>query len=175
MKTIVVVIVGLSAALGAVGQTNKTEKTITTNVVTAAEWFRNVNGQVYNIQKSVLWKDFDGDVLELATNGLIVQTFTTEPIYGASTRSVDVHDYMGRVSGRRIVPTKIEVGLKKNPQQKLLLLNFPTNLPSGSGQTISFRAMRIGTTNQSGGNFEIWDYGIPHRVAVVSTNSAKKR
>lgn len=154
-------------------QTDKVEKIVTTNIVTSADWFRNVDGKLYNTQKSALWTNIQVNVLQATTNGLLIQTFTTEPIHEASTRTIATRNYLGHITSQRVVPTTVEVGSKKVPLQTILLRNYPTNLVGSVGKTMSIRAMRVGTTDHKGEVVELWDYGTPHRVVVVSTNRVK--
>jgi hypothetical protein len=63
---------------------------------------RVVNGQIYNVYKSVLWKSMDGNIVKISTNGIVVQTFTLEtkqqavvvrkPTYASGLKPVGYHD-----------------------------------------------------------------------------------
>ena len=48
---------------------------------------------------------------------------------------------------------------------------FVTNFPSGPettvGRTEWMRAKRVGTVNYNGKVIKLYDYGTPHRIAVV--------
>ena len=143
---------------------------IRTNLITAAPSFREVNGKLYNSERSVLWTNFQGECLKVLPNGILIQTFTTEPVYEASTRSIDSHNYLGQVTSSRIVPTTVQTGTKEVPSLKFFLCNYPTNKNPADGETISFRALRTGTIDCNGETLELWDYGTPHVVMVVTTN-----
>jgi len=111
------------------------------------------------------------DIVTVLDNGLVIETFKMQPVYQAATTSTETHNYWGGITGYRPVVTQVYVGDKKVPGRTVILCNYPGNLDPAVGQEISFRAMRIGTTNYNGEMLELWDYGKPHNVMVVTTNS----
>jgi hypothetical protein len=133
-------------------QTNITP-IISTNFVTANSSFREVNGQLYNINRSLRWDDVGGDVLEVLTNGIVLQKYDRVPAaYGAN-------EY-----GQRIV-----TAYDKIPGLKLVVQNYDTK-NTAVGETIWVRAIQVGTIDYKGQKLELWDHGTPHIVAVVTTN-----
>lgn len=171
MKTkILVALITASAFVLRAGSLTNHVPFITTNFVTAVPWFREVNGQLYNIRRSVLWKTMYGDILKVSTNELVVSTFTMEPVYEAATASRPVHNFMGGIAGYRQVPTQIQTGEKKVRGVKIIVRDFPANLAPAVGETARLRVMRVGTTNYNGEILELWDCGKPHVVMVVTTN-----
>lgn len=60
-----------------------------------------------------------------------------------------------------------------NFEKEVLLLNYPTNGVT-NGQKLNIRALPVDLTNISGKEFEIWDYGKPHVVEMVTTNKVFK-
>jgi hypothetical protein len=138
---------------------------ILTNLIRAPDSLRDVNGRLYDINESVLWKTMDGDFLKISTKRIVLSTFTMEPIYQATTVTERMHpdrDYLHASDARndeRLVAKKVQVGDKKVPGKKIILLNYPANLYPADGQTVSFRAMRIGTSDYNGDTLELWDYG----------------
>jgi hypothetical protein len=143
---------------------------VRTNWVTAAPFFREVNHQLYNTQRSILWKDLQGDILSVSPNWIVISTFTMKPIYQAATTSREVDNYWGGIAGYRNVTTQVHVGDEKMPGQTILLKNYPDNLQAAVGQTIPFKALRTGTADYQGERLELWDYGTPHVVMVLATN-----
>jgi hypothetical protein len=133
--------------------------------IRAPDWLRDVNGQLYDINKDDSWKSMDGDILKVSTKGIIVSTFTMEPIYQAATVTERMHperDYLHASDARNdehLVATKVQVGEKKVPGSKIILRNYPANLSPAIGQPISFRAMQVGTSDYNGDTLELWDYG----------------
>jgi hypothetical protein len=119
-----------------------------------------VKGQIYDITKSSLWTRFDGTILKVLTNGLVVETFTVETKqqavvvrrlnqnYGNSTR---YHDETQMV----------DVGTEKVPGRKIIIQNYPDAENPAVGKTIAFLAMQIGTSDYNGDRFELWDLGTP--------------
>jgi hypothetical protein len=139
---------------------------LTTNYVMAVPYYREVNGQLYNTERSSLWKPFYGDILQIATNELIISTFTQEPIYQAVTVEGDdgIHIHP------QLMSKNVVVGHKKVTGRKIILVHYSEDQGLATGQTIEFRAMRVGTKNYNGEVIEIWDYGMLHVAAVVTTN-----
>ena len=146
---------------------------VTTNCVTAVPYYREVNGKLYNTELSTLWKDFQADVLTASTNGLLVQTFTMDPIYGAATTTKYVPTGEFSPDKPVLVATKVQIGEKKAPGGKIVLRNYPPDRAPTVGQEISFRAMQVGTIEEDGSTFQLWDYGTPHVVMVVTTNYSR--
>ncbi|HZT22920.1 MAG TPA: hypothetical protein VFB55_08440 [Verrucomicrobiae bacterium] len=169
MKTLFAIFGSLAFVFQSIAQTNGSGVVVTTNYVTAVNWFREVNGQLYNTKASMLWREFDGKVLKVETNGIVVSILT--PVYGRMDESpgwIEHGELMGLNPSQRVLLRYDESG------KVIFLKNYPSNLEPAVTQVISFRAMRVGTINDSGNTLELWDYGTPHRVAVVSTNYVKK-
>jgi hypothetical protein len=120
---------------------------------------RDVDGALYYIDQDALWENLQGDVLNVSTNAMALSTFTMEPIYEATTKTGYVPT--GEFSPDRevLVPTKVEVGKKQVPGKKIVLRNYPKELYPAVGQSITFRAMRVGTAIYNGDTLELWDYG----------------
>jgi hypothetical protein len=162
----IVALTGLQAA----AQTNLAP-VIRTNQITAAENFREVNGKLYNSDRSVLWTNFQADCLRVSTKELLLSTFTMNPVYDvvATTKIVHrgIYDDIGEP---RLVPEQVKVGDQKVSGKKIILQNYPPELFPAVGQVLNFRAMRIGTSSSYGDTLELWDYGTPHVVMVLTTN-----
>lgn len=60
-----------------------------------------------------------------------------------------------------------------NFEKEVLLLNYPTNGVT-NGQKLNIRALPVDLTNISGKEFEIWDFGKPHVVEMVTSNKVFK-
>jgi hypothetical protein len=131
--------------------------------IRAPDSLRVVKGQLYDLNdtehRDASWKFLHGDVVKVFTNRIIIATSTEIPIYGASTRSIQTRNYLGHVTGSRIVPTQVQVGTEKVPGKKFILLNYPENLSPTVSQAIQFTAMRVGTSDYNGDTLELWDYG----------------
>lgn len=144
---------------------------VQTNFVEAAPNFRKVNGKLYNTSRSVLWQDYKGDILNVDTNGMLLSTFTEKPVYQAASTSVPIIGPRKETLGYRQEVTKVQVDTKKVDGPKCFLRNYPNALP---GQTITFRAMRAGTSSYSGSVIDVLDCGVPNVAAVVTTNRPSK-
>ena len=143
---------------------------ITTNQITAAPNFRVVNGQLYNTEKSQLWKSMTGDCLAVSTNGLLVQLFKIDRIYSRGSMSDNQAPgaYSSGPHGQRLRQER------KTPLQQIVLVNYPEQLQPAVGQRLSFSAMRAGNTNAGDQVLECWDYGLRHVVSVITTNNPSK-
>jgi hypothetical protein len=122
---------------------------------------RVVDGQIYNVYQSVLWKSMDGDVLKVLTNGVLLSTFTMEPIYQAVATTQYRERMMGFEPARPVLVSKqVKVGDKKVTGKKIILHNYSSDHNLAVGQTInSFLAMQIDPIDFNGDRLELWDYG----------------
>jgi hypothetical protein len=141
---------------------------IRTNLITAAQSFREVNGQLYNTERSVLFQSMAGHCLEVSTNGLLIALVEAEPIWGRMDELPswrDGDEYMGLNPAMRVV-----VGKREKTGKIIFLKNyFQTKNPAVT-QLLSFRAMQDGTIDYNNHILEAWDSGTPHVVMVVTTN-----
>jgi hypothetical protein len=119
-----------------------------TNWVTAAPQFREVNGELYNTEKSIKFQLFEGKIETVLTNAIVLQKEWTSYDLDGSPRW--------------------------NFGDKIFITNFPASLDPTTGSIKGGRAMRVGTINFEGDVLQLWDYGTPHRVMVVTTNKTDK-
>lgn len=142
----------------------------TTNVVTALPSFREVNGQLYNTELSVSWQKFQGRCLRVTTNGVVVEILT--PVYGRLDESpgwIEHGEQIGMNPSQQVL-------LRYDGSGKLIFLtNYPSALQPAATQEFSFRAMKTGTVDFDDNKFELWDYGTPHVVMVVTTNYVRAK
>ncbi len=148
MKTLFLIVTGVLITCAAHCQT-------VTNWVTAAPNFREVNGQLYNVQRSALFHEIKGVCISTRTNTIGVSTIDETETVKESNLEL------------------LRLGLKTGNDfywhgQAIVLLNYPD---ATIGARISGYAMRVGTTNLPHGAYELWDYGTPHHIAVITTNS----
>ncbi len=116
-----------------------------TNWVIATPQFREVDGQLYNTEKSVKFQFFEGKIEKVLTNSVVLQKEWTSYDLDGSPRW--------------------HVG------DRIFITNFPARLDPTTGSIKSGKAIRIGTINFEGDTLQLWDYGIQHRVMVVTTNN----
>jgi hypothetical protein len=162
----------MSSALGLqVGAQTNGPPILTTNLVTAVPYFREVNGQVYNTTRSALWKTLAGDILKVSTNEIVLSTFQINPDYAVVNPGGQLdYYYVGGIDGKP--PT---FG-KKLYGKKVIIRDCPASdsqLALAVGETVQIRAMYIGTSNYNGDILELWDHGTAHVVMVVTTNYAR--
>jgi hypothetical protein len=113
-----------------------------TNWITTAPEFREVGGQVYNVNRSQLFHLLSGTCT------------ATRP----GVASVEIASDF-QISGNAAT----------TPSQEIVVLHCAG---ATVGQTLTFNAIQVGVTNLPRGDYQLWDCGTPHRVAVVTTNVA---
>ena len=121
-----------------------------------------VKGQVYDINKSALWTRFDGTILKVLTNGLVVETFTVVTNQQAVVvRRLKANSYMTTDESKKYhdVTEMVDVGKEKVSGRKIVIRNFPANENPAVGKTIAFLAMQTGTSEYNGDRLELWDLG----------------
>ena len=128
---------------------------LVTNWVAAAPNFRDVNGQLYNSNESVLWHLIDGECTATKGGSVAVRVNTD---YGS----------MPALHGKPTTPAEIASPYAKHDQM-IVLLNYPK---VAIGDNVYCTAMCVGFTNLHKGDYQLWDCGTLHRVAVVTTNAA---
>lgn len=138
MKTILIITVVLQTLFSG-AQTNRVA-IFTTNVVTAVPWYREVNGTLYNTQRSQLFQHLPFCTVENVVGGSIAFEYSLIP---PTAYNAQLHD--------------------------AVLINYPLD-GMAKDHNFSVTAMKVGTTNLFGTVLELWDYGTPHHVIVITTN-----
>jgi hypothetical protein len=168
MKTITLfLMLGIVAGYGQVQRftTNRfaTNVVVTTNVVTAHPAFRIVKGQLYNTELSTNFATIEGQCVAVLTNGIIVQRMELQQIY----QEVPTNTLQAATG---VAPPAVLVREDRVPGKKFFIRNYPDTPMATVGDPISARAMRDGVFSYQEEAMELWEYGQPHKVAVVSTN-----
>ena len=165
MKTIVGVF--LAAALTACGADTNAMRVFTTNYVTAASNFREVDGQLYDINHSVKWEavrcKYQNQAGELAVFRKIDRVKIGE------RRPTEGNAGLGNLSAT--MPEDRNIYADQDGAYILL-----KHLPAAhlvTGQELSPRLFRVGETNFNGAIVAIYDCGTPHVVPVVSSKLVK--
>lgn len=154
--------------LPASAQSNATYKiTVTTNSVTAPPQYRQVNGQIYDITRSVLWANVSGQCIEVKTNGTFVQTFQTntlfESYYVPAPANVSVGAYTPAGSygwKKRAVSTEV------TPDKIIFIRNYFGVVR----QPVTIAAMQVGSFLMADRVVELWDCGRTVITTSVRTN-----
>jgi hypothetical protein len=146
-------------------------QTVITNWVTAAPEFREVNGQLYNTEKSVRFVDLSGKCTSLFTNGFLLQQTGTRTIYQTyrtgSSDSSRYGNFLG--GGSRPAFASRKVGDEEILLDVVFVRNYPASL--GRGSRIDCRAMPVGKVEYRGETYSAYDYGLPHVVPILVTNA----
>jgi hypothetical protein len=152
----------------------------TTNLARAVPWFREVNGQLYDVTQSVLWAPVEGKCVSVQSNGILVQTFVTNAIYD----SVAVHPQakgnvgIGAFGAPLNYTSKRLIDLRVEPDKVLFVAHYAEaardyHLPApADGQQIRIPAILAGTVQAAASTLESWDCGLPH--FVPTTNAAPR-
>ncbi len=122
-----------------------------TNWIAAASQFREVNGQLYNTDKSKLFERIGGTIVGISNNLVVLETTRAGQLTSG-----------GFYSDLRIIDT-----IQK---EDFVVTNFPMQLQPTIGarpQTNILKAIRVGTINYDGQILKLYDYGTPHRAMVV--------
>jgi len=138
-------------------------QTYVTNYVTADPSFRRVDGKLYNVEKSVLWIPFEGECRAVTSNGIVLQKFKVNRVY--KTEPVNELQSIGAYSGTP--PIRHLVSENKVMGQKFMVRNYPKG-EAASGHVIKGKAIRVGTFDHAGETLELWDFGAPNIVRVVT-------
>ena len=146
---------------------------VTTNYVTAHRSFRRVDGQLYNVEKSLRWRDIRGRCAKVLTNGTVVRTFverseTTQSPVSDAGRSIS--NLLGGRSSMATVRTRRWE--EEGPEIFLVNYDGPGLTP---GRPIRAKAIKVGTYTYEGEVIEQWDCGIPNVIPVVVTNLPAKQ
>ncbi len=140
---------------------------VTTNTVTADPSFRVVRGQLYNVYKSQLWSRVNGECVDVLSNAVICREFKTE-------RSVTIRSSPAGRSGA----FGGGGGVAYSPPWRVYGSMFILTNYTGSakiGATISEKALFVHGIRIAGEPGELWDFGLPHVVTVVTTNTARAK
>jgi hypothetical protein len=146
-------------------------QTVVTNWIAAAPEFREVNGQLYNTEKSVRFVALSGKCTAVFTNGFLLQQIETRPIYETyrtgSSDSSSYGNFLGGGSRPAFASRKVR------DEEILLDVVFVSNYPAsiGRGSRINCRAVSVGRVEYKGETYSAYDYGLPHVVPVLVTNA----
>ena len=138
--------------------------TVTTNVVTAHPAFRIVNGQLYNTELSTNFTPLEGQCIAVLSNGLIAQRIEIQTYQEPATNAAQV---ALAIAGTPVPTIKAEYV----PGKKFFVRNYPSQPLAEIGSPVIVRAMRDGVFTYESEIMELWDYGTPNKVVVVTTNS----
>jgi len=132
-----------------------------------------VEGKVYNISRSVLWKRFDGECLTVFSDGIILQEIKVNRVYQTDPVSdAQRHGAYGAPPRRHLVSETRE------PGKRLSLRNCPSSLRPTTGKQIQGLAMQTGVFQHGNETLEQWDYGVvytpqPHKLTPEEVAAAK--
>jgi hypothetical protein len=169
VKTELILLGTMFATLTSWAQTNFTIVT-RTNILRAAPNFREVNGQLYNSSFSKLWKMQKGKILEVQTNGVVLQTYTTNNVY--QNVFVEGQGQPGSFRGTSDHYEKRLVSSDLIPEKRIFINHYKIGAVD---QEISVPAIQTGTVQIGDTVFEEWDCGFPHIVTnIVSQKIIQK-
>ena len=142
---------------------------VTTNYVKAHKSFRRVDGKLYNIEKSVLWREIVGTCSDVDTNGMIVRTVVTKRASYVLPPPDPGSNISNILSGSRPLTASVQTRTWREDGPAIVLVNYEGPEPK-IGQTIRAKAIKTGTSTFEGAVMEKWDCGTPNIVPVIVTN-----
>lgn len=170
MKAIILLL--LIASLALADETNST-LIIKTNRVKSVDSFRVVDGQLYNTKKSVLWGQSRADFISGDGISAKVQMFRIREIYGAA--QTDSMSRVGLFPSKDPMPAyRPVIDRVREDGAVVILRNYSPGEVITEGSSLDFSAMKVGTTNISRKNYELWDCGLPNYVQVITTNASRR-
>jgi len=137
--------------------------TVTTNIVTAHPAFRIVNGQLYNTELSTNFATLAGRCIAVLSNGVIAQRIEIQTYQEPATNAAQVALALAGTPAPVIQTEYV-------PGKKFFIRNYPDQPLAEIGSPVLVRAMRDGIFNYESEIMELWEYGTPNQVSVVSTN-----
>jgi len=160
-----------SASLSVSAQTN-TVKVFTTNYVTAAANFRDVDGTLYDITKSTNWtfirckyQDQEGDLAVLRK---------IECVKIGERPAVNSHSMesagLGNLSGPAFIPDR---NIYADQDGGFILVKNLPIMHLVTGQELQPRLLRVGEQRYNGSIVAIYDCGTPHIVPVITSKLVK--
>lgn len=142
--------------------------------------YRVVEGKVYDISRSVLWKQFDGECLTVLSDGIILQEMKVNRIY-----KTDPVPYNQSIGAYGAPPRRHLVSETREPGKKFFVRNYPSSLMPTTGKRIQGLAIQTGVFQHSNETLERWDYGVDHtpqphkltpeEVAAAKTQADRKK
>ena len=140
--------------------------TVTTNIITAHPAFRIVNGQLYNTELSTNFATLEGRCIAVLSNGVIAQRIEIQTYQEPATKpATNAAQVALAVAGTSAPVIKTEYV----PGKKFFVRNYPDQPLAEIGSPVIVRAMRDGVFTYESEIMELWDYGTPNKVAVVTT------
>jgi len=159
--------------------------TVTTNRLLAAPQFREVAGQLYNVERSVKWRQFQGpfdlfaspfpDLVLIQPFSVKLEKHLTGGMVVIPATPVNSLSRVGLAGGGggspgRVVP-EWDFKEEKIPGEPLFVRNFQFAAQSTTNH--QFRAMQVGVQNHEGRMIEVYDCGLPHYATMLTTNKTE--
>lgn len=142
---------------------------VTTNYVKAHRFFRRVDGKLYNVQKSVLWRDIAGICTKVMTNGIVLRTVVEKSERYRVPPADSGTSISNILAGGRPKEAGVQTRIWQEEGPVIFLVNYEGPEPV-FGMAIRVKAMKVGTEIVAAEVIEKWDCGTPNLVAVIVTN-----
>lgn len=135
--------------------------------------YRVVEGKVYDISRSVLWKQFDGECLTVLSDGIILQEIKVNRVY-----KTDPVPYNQSIGAYGAPPARKLVSETREPGRRFFLRNYPSSLMPTTGKRIQGLAIQTGVFQYRTETLEQWDFGVdnapqPHKLTPEEVAAAK--
>jgi hypothetical protein len=142
--------------------------------------YRVVEGKVYDISRSVLWKQFNGECLTVLSDGIILQEIKVNRVY-----QTDPVSDAQRAGAYGAPPRRHLVSETREPGKKFFVRKYPSSLMPTTGKRIQGLAIQTGVFQHRTETLEQWDYGLdytpqphkltPEEVAAAKTQADRKK
>jgi hypothetical protein len=126
--------------------------------------FRVVDGQNYNIERSVLWIAFDAEYLKTVPEGILLQEVKWNRLY--APREVNSLQRIGAGGPPMPLPPRL-IKEEKILGKIFVLRNYPQEPKPTVGQNISSKAIRVGSIEVEKQNLELWDLGVQYSPGAI--------
>src|SRR5438128_9022900 len=124
---------------------------------------RLVDGKQYDPSTNPLWEGFEGEILKVLTNGVVLQRIEVRQVY-ARRRATAAQ----RIGAYAPEPTPIE---ERVPGKKVFVRNYPLSIDVTTGAKARGYAMRVGVFDYDGDRLELWDCGTPPQATDSATTA----
>jgi hypothetical protein len=142
--------------------------------------YRVVEGKVYDISHSVMWKHFDAECLTVLSDGIILQEVKVKRVY-----KTDPVPYAQSIGAYGAPPARHLISETREPGKKFFVRDYPSALSPTTGKRIEGFAMRTGMFQHGNETLEQWDYGVdytpqprkltPEEAAAAKTEAERKK
>lgn len=151
---------------------------LTTNWVKSVDYFRRVNGQLYNTRRSERFETLRGKIADRDADLVVLHVYQTKQKtirYGTGgVGNTSWESAGGSLGGPRVTGPASRTHEYEEYDRTVAIRHAPNLAGAAEGQRAEYVAMRVGTTKYDEREIELWDCGTPNLVPVVVTNGVTR-